>query len=98
MALNEAITVVLWLDLVYKRIPEVVENFSKLELQIKGFYEPIGFPNHGTFVTHEIKIISGNFEPFWSSFEGWSVLGREKLNLTGGGLILARREVFKVLF
>jgi len=32
LALNETIFVVLWIDLVYKRIPEVVENFSRLEL------------------------------------------------------------------
>jgi len=43
---------------------------KKLELQIEGFFEPIGFPNHGAFVAHEVRIISGNFEPFWSSFEG----------------------------
>ena len=41
MALNEAISVVLRLDLVYKRIPEVVENFSKLELQIEVVFERI---------------------------------------------------------
>ena len=41
VALNEAISVVLCLDLVYKRIPEVVENFSKLELQIEVVFERI---------------------------------------------------------
>ena len=39
VALNEAISVVLLLDLVYKRIPEVVENFSKLKLQIEAVFE-----------------------------------------------------------
>ena len=52
---------------------------KKLELQIEGFFEPIGFPNHGAFVAHEVRIISGNFEPFWSSFEGWSEFGRKKI-------------------
>ena len=39
VALNEAISVILWPDLVYKRIPEVVENFSKFELQIEVVFE-----------------------------------------------------------
>ena len=39
VALNEAISVVLWLDLVYKMISEVVENFSKLERQIEAVFE-----------------------------------------------------------
>ena len=41
VALNEAISVVLRFDLVYKRIPEVVENFSKLEFQIEVIFERI---------------------------------------------------------
>ena len=36
VAFNEVISVVLWLNLMYKRIPEVVENFSRLELQIEA--------------------------------------------------------------
>ena len=41
VALNEAIFVVLCLDLVYKMIPGVVENFSRLELQIEVVFERI---------------------------------------------------------
>ena len=41
MTLNEVISVVLWLDLVYKMIPEVVKNFSRLELQIEAVFEQI---------------------------------------------------------
>jgi len=43
---------------------------KKLELQIEGFFEPIGFSKHGAFVSHEVRIISRNFEAFWNSFEG----------------------------
>ena len=76
----------------------MTEFLNKLELQIDPLFEPIGLPNHRAFITHEIRIISGKFELFWSSFEGWSELGRKILNLAGGGLFLARREVFKMLF
>ena len=41
VAFNEAISVILWLDLVYKMIPEVIENFSKLEFQIEVIFERI---------------------------------------------------------
>jgi len=41
MALNEVISVLLWLDLVYKMIPKVAKNFSKLELQIEVVFERI---------------------------------------------------------
>jgi len=41
-----------------------------LELQIEGFFEPIGLPNHGAFIAHEIRINSGENEAFWSKIGG----------------------------
>jgi len=48
----------------------VTEFLNKLELQIDQLFEPIGLQNHRDFIAHEIRIISGKFELFWSSFEG----------------------------
>jgi len=76
----------------------MTEFLNKLELQIDQLFEPIGLPNHGAFIAHEIRINSGENELFSSNIDGWSELGRKILNLTGGGLFLARREVFQMLF
>ena len=45
-------------------------RFSRFELQIDLIFEQIEAPNHKVFVAHEVRIISGNFEKFWTSFEG----------------------------
>jgi len=39
VALNKAIFVVLWLDLVYKMTSKLAKNFSKLEFQIEAVFE-----------------------------------------------------------